>query len=299
MVLKINGVVIDEQAVEEEFSSIKAYHEGLANVCCCHRNDEFRERAREEVVRWVLLNQEAKDRLPRVDRTQLEEAVAAWKQEQYGDMPDAEPVSQADGDGSDGGAELPAYEIALRKQIEQRLRVEGLVATLCEGLVAPTEEEIREYYDTHLELFMTAEEVRASHLIKSMQKAEDREEAFAELRAVRERALSGEDFDELAKAHTDREDKSVDLGFFTQEDLPAEFSLCAFSMRDGEVSPVLVTQYGLHLVKITGRKAAEPRPWEEVKDAAGAMLEQERQAGRVNALVDDLRAKAEVVDEEG
>ncbi len=283
MILRVNGELVDEQAIEGQFASIKAWHEGLANVCCCHRNEEFLDQAREQVVGWVLLNQEARRRLPSVEPARLDQAVAAWKREQYGDMPPAEP---------DGPP--PPYEIALREQIEQHLRVEALVNSVCEGLKPPTDDEVRAYYETNLELFMTPEKVRASHLIKSVQRSETREAAYRELCALRERALAGEDFDALAADHTDREDKQVDLGYFALEDLPAEFALCAFSMRDGEVSPVLMTQYGLHLIRITGREPARPRPFDEVAGEARTLMEQERRAARVGALVERLRASAEV-----
>jgi len=285
--LVINGETIDEAAIEQEFANIKAYHEGLANVCCCDRNEEFRDQAREQVIGWVLLSQEARRQWPKVSPDELDAAVAHWKQQQYGDIPPADP---------DGP--MPAYEVALHQQVEQQLRIEKLVESVCENLSPPTEDQLLAFYRANLELFMTQEQVRASHLIKSPQRSEDREQAYRQLCALRERMLAGEDFDTLAHEHTDREDKAVDLGYFGKEDLPAEFALPAFSMRDGEVSPVLVTPYGLHLLKITGRHKSEPRPFGSVREEARALLEAEGRQKKVSELIERLRQKAQVMEVE-
>ena len=62
MALKVNDEVIDPSLLDQEFSSIKSYYESLAQVSCCERDDEFMGYAKENLIKRVLLAQEAEKR---------------------------------------------------------------------------------------------------------------------------------------------------------------------------------------------------------------------------------------------
>ena len=290
MALVVNGERIDDAVLDGEFSGIKAYFESLGNVSCCERNDEFRGYARENVVARVLLAQEALRSHPPVADDRVDEAIAKLVEEHGGEQ----RFAAAFGAG-------PEQTAVIRRDVETNLRVRTMLERLVASDPAPTDAELRAYYEQHLDAYKTAEEVRASHILKAPSRGEQREAAYQTLRDVRRQLLAGgggdADFDALARGHSDKAADHIDLGFFKRGELAEEFELVAFSMEVGEVSPVFVSPFGFHLVRLTERKPATPRPFEEVRDAVRDHLLQDRQQERTRQLVQELQARAVIEDE--
>src|SRR5688572_10089246 len=287
MGLLINGERIDDAVLDSEFSGIKAYFESLGNVSCCERNDEFRGYARQNIVARVLLSQEALRNHPPVPDAQVDEAIAKLKEEHGGEQ----RFFQSIGAG-------PEQMETIRRDVEVNLRVRRMLEKLSEHDPAPTDAELRAYYEQHLDAYKTLEEVRASHILKAPARGEQREDAYQELREVRAKLLAGEeDFDELAKKHSDKAQDHIDLGFFKRGELAEEFELVAFSMDVGEISPVFASPFGFHLVKVTERKPATAKPFDEVREQVREHLLQDRQQEKTRQLVEELQTRATIEDE--
>ena len=286
MALVVNGERIDDAVLDGEFSGIKAYFESLGNVSCCERNDEFRGYARENVVARVLLAQEALSNHPPVADDKVDEAIAKLIEEHGGEQRFYAAVGAG-----------PEQMALVRRDVELNLRVRAMVEQLAAADPTPGDAELRAYYEAHLDAYRTAEEVRASHVLKAPTRGEQRDAAYQALRDVRRQLLAGGDFDALAREHSDKASDHIDLGFFKRGELAEEFELVAFSMEVGEVSPVFVSPFGFHLVKVTERKPATPKPFEEVRDAVREHLLQDRQQERTRQLVQDLQARAVIEDE--
>jgi len=283
MPLIINGERIDDALLEQEFSAIKAHFESLGNVSCCERDEEFRGYARDNIVARVLLAQEAERCVAALDDGEIDAAVERLKAEHGGD----EQFAAATGFRADQ-AEL------LRQNLHTELRMRRMVERLTAGDPEPTDAELQGYYDAHIDVFMTTEEVRASHILKAPRRGEDREGAYQQLREARERLLEGADFLLVARECSDKPQEETDLGFFKRGELMEEFERVAFSMRVGEVSPIFASPFGLHLVKITDRRPAAPRPFEEVRSEVRERLLQERRESRIRELVEQLKARASI-----
>jgi hypothetical protein len=286
MALIINGERIDDAVLDGEFSGIKAYFESLGNVSCCERNDEFRGYARQNVIARVLLAQEAMRARPPVPDAEIDEAIAKLKEEHGGEQRFFAAI----------GAAAEQMD-TIRRDVELNLRVRKMLEQLSANDPAPTDGELRAYYEKNLDAYKTFEEVRASHILKAPSRGEQREAAYQELRQVRERLLAGEDFDTLAKKHSDKADDHIDLGFFKRGELAEEFELVAFSMNVGEISPVFASPFGFHLVKVTERKPATPKPFDDVREQVREHLLQDRQQENTRKLVEELQANAAIEDE--
>ena len=193
-----------------------------------------------------------------------------------------------------GFTHLPDKDPA-RARMEYRVR--KLVERLVAGDPEPGDGELRDYYEKHIERFKTAEEVRASHILKAS-RGEKRHESYEELRGLRKRLQAGEAIEPLARAHSDKGDEHIDLGFFKRGELAEEFEIVAFSLDVGEVSPVFATPFGYHLIQLTDRKPATPRPFEEVREAVREQLLAERKQEKTRELVKQLEARATVEDME-
>ena len=284
MALIVNSQRIDDAIVESEFSQIKSYFEHLGNVSCCERDPEFRGYARENVIARALLSQQAKRTLPRSTEQQVEEAVAKLVADYGGEVQFFAAT----------GARPDQMDL-VRHDVELELRTKAMIDQLCAD-ISPTEAELREFYERNIQAFMTAEEVRASHILKSPKRGEGRSAAFEELRKLRTELQNGAVFETIAKTNSDKADEHIDLGFFKRGELAEEFETVAFSMEVDEISPVFLSPFGFHLIKLTDRKPSAARPFDEVRSEVEQQLRTDLRDKRTKALIEELK-KSAVVEE--
>ncbi len=140
-----------------------------------------------------------------------------------------------------------------------------------ESQVQPTEEDLQVYYDGHTAEYDVKEQVRARHILFRVNPtATDEEKQAIREKAVdvRKRALDGEDFAELAKAHSEDSTASLggDLGPFGRGIMAAPFEEAAFSLEPGTISDLVETQFGIHIIKTEEKIAARKKTLEEVRD---------------------------------
>jgi parvulin-like peptidyl-prolyl isomerase len=282
----INGQRVEDDVLNAEFSNIKSYFESLGNVSCCERDPEFRGYARENIVARVLLSQEAQRTLPPTPADEVEAALGKLKEEHGGEQRFLMMI----------GATPDQLDL-VRRDLEADLRVRRMIERLTADDPEPTDSELRDYYTQHIDAYKTPEEVRASHILKAS-RGEKRHESYEELRRLRRELQGGADFEALARKHSDKGDEHIDLGFFKRGELAEEFEGVAFSLDVGEISPIFATPFGYHLIKLTDRKPATPRPFDEVKVAVREQLLAERRQDRTRELVKQLRSRATIHDVE-
>ncbi len=283
MSLVINGQTIGDDVIDQEFSAIKAHYESLGSISCCERDGEFRGYARDNITFRALLTQEAQRSIPEPAAEEVTQAFDELKEEHGG------------GDQFYASMGLsPEQDDLIRRDLSLNLQVETLRNDACQSLPAPTESECRGYYDNNIEQFSDEDEVRASHIFKSVRETEKREAIFKALCEVRQQLVDGADFTEIAKRHSDKPEEEIDLGFFKRGELMDEFEVVTFSMKEGEVSPVFSTPHGFHLAKVTERKHGKPKPFEGVRADIEAELVAQRQDAKLQELVDELKKTAKI-----
>ena len=149
--------------------------------------------------------------------------------------------------------------------------------------VSVSEDEVQAYYDTHKDdLFTEEKQVRARHILFSVSE-NDSEEAKADIRTtalgVLERARGGEDFASLAEEFSEDEgtaEQGGDLGFFGRGRMVEPFEDAAFSLDVGQISDLVETTFGFHVIKVDEIRPAEVRPLEDVADqVTETLLERE------------------------
>ncbi len=179
-----------------------------------------------------------------------------------------------------------------------------LVQSLVEQQIRPgvevSDQQVADFYAENPQMFQRPEQVRARHILMSVQQgADDETKADAKTRAAaaRERAVSGEDFAALATELSEGPSapNGGDLGFFSADRMVAPFSEAAFALQPGEISQVVETQFGYHVIKVEERREASTQSLEEVREPLRNALV-ERQVGEgVTSLVEELRSKATIV----
>jgi peptidyl-prolyl cis-trans isomerase C len=191
----------------------------------------------------------------------------------------------------------------IRKQIDIMIN-EYLARTYIQkeilGKIKLTDKDYEEYYNTHKKEFENPEMVRARHILVAVKPNATEEEKKAALKKaedIREKATKGEDFAKLASEYSDdpgSKAKGGDLGFFTAGSMVGKFEQAAFTLKPGEISPVVETEFGYHIIKVEERKAAEQQPYDAVKEQVIAKATQAVQQERLNAFLEKAMKDAKV-----
>jgi peptidyl-prolyl cis-trans isomerase C len=187
-------------------------------------------------------------------------------------------------------------EIGLQKLAE----LEGL------GTADVNEAEALEYYNQNPS-YKIPEQVRASHILITPEKGPGIDPEAADVAAkekaeqLLEQIKAGADFAQLAKENSDcpSASKGGDLGLKRREAWVKPFSDAAFALQPGQVSDVVKTQYGYHIIKVTDRREPSEIPFDNVKENIIQTLKTQKEAELRSRCVELLRKNAEIVYAEG
>ena len=190
-------------------------------------------------------------------------------------------------------------EADLRSQIEQDITIRQFINDTFVDKVTVSEAEIKAYHDNNPQFFTKPEQIRASHILIKVEPQADamqKDRARKALKKVQQKLQTGEDFGALAKEFSQGPSapKGGDLGFFGRGQMVKPFEDKAFAMKTGEVSDIVETQFGYHLIKVTDKKPESTLTFVEVKERLGEHLKQQKVQQEIGAYVEKLRVDAKV-----
>lgn len=184
-------------------------------------------------------------------------------------------------------------EVQFRKELEKGAKVNKLVEQACSGVADPTEDEVAKFYEAHKAEFVVPHQVLCQHiLVKGSDDA-----ALDKIKAIRERIVSGgADFAEEAKKNSDcpSGQEGGSLGWFGRGMMVPEFDKVAFEMKKGEVSGVVSTQFGYHIIYKADEKGGGQQTLVDVHDQVKDLLRHEARGRAMDAFVAELRANAKI-----
>ena len=286
----VNGVEISEEAVSFELDRLVRFY-----------------------MSHSMSMEDVKKNLPKLEEKALEQAIGAKLLLDRSAQLDI-PVSAADIDAEIakvvmqvGGEEnyrkaLAAQNIteeAFRKELEKGARVNKLVEQACSSVPEPTEEEVTACYEARKDEFVTPHEVLCQHIL--VKTAEDdipeaKSAAFEKIRAIRERVVAGGDFAAEAQANSDCPSgaEGGSLGWFGRGMMVPEFDKAAFEMKKGEVSDIVTTQFGYHIIYKADERGGEAKTLIDVHDQLKDLLRHEARGRAMDAFVAELRENATI-----
>ncbi len=143
------------------------------------------------------------------------------------------------------------------------------------------------------------EQVKASHiLVRATQDASDadKESARAKIDELRKRALAGEDFAKLAQENSEDGSayKGGDLDYFRRGMMVQPFEDAAFGLEVGQISDIVETQFGYHIIKLTDKQPSRKLSYEEVEEGLTRFLIDQKKAQKLGQFVTELRNKAKI-----
>jgi len=224
--------------------------------------------AMQRIVDSKLLAQEAKRLEMQPNQERVQQTMTQIEQQAGG----REQLDQALG-------QLGMTYDELQTSVRESDLVQVYIETKIDPRINVTSEELEKFYNDNPEMFQQPEQVHARHiLMKAAADAPEVEKASAQAKAAaaRKRATDGEDFAALATEVSEGPSapQGGDLGFFSRQQMVAPFADAAFALEAGQISDVVETQFGYHVIKVEEKRPASTMSLEEVRQPLEQMLRQ-------------------------
>jgi len=219
----------------------------------------------EKLIEEKLIDQEVKKSGIKVSSKEIEAVLEEVKRRSAGTQEDLEKALALE------GLTLETY----KKQIEKSLQRQKLITWAVKVESKVTENELMDFYQKNIGRYRTNETYRPGHILFVTPKGATPEE-IREIRKkcqnVLEKIKGGEDFGEMALLYSeDASSKNKgELGYFRKGELLPAFEREALRLKVGEMSGIIRTEFGFHIIKLLDRKGADPLPFEEVKEKVKA-----------------------------
>ena len=241
------------------------------------------DKLRQSLTEWVSVSDKELEQEYRRRNDKVKLAVVAFNADRY--RPD---VTASDADvASYFAAHTADFKIPEKRKVKYLLiDVDALRAKVN---VPPAD--VERAYNESIEQYTTPEQVRASHILL---KTEGKDDAAVKAKAedvLKQAKAPGADFAALAKKYSEDDSNAKnggDLDFFGKGRMVPEFDRVAFSMEPGQISDLVKTEYGYHIIKLTDKKAGGTKKLDEVRQQIVDQLAFDRAQTQAATLAEDL-----------
>ena len=280
----VNGQEISAEAVNFELDRLVRFYMGHGMTMAEIRQNlpKLEAKALDQAIgAKLLLDQAARLDIPVTEKDIDAEVARVVQQvggeENYKKALAAQGISEAD----------------FRKELEKGARVNMLVNQACAHVADPTEDEVTAFYEAHKAEYVEPPQVLCQHiLVKGSNDA-----ALDKIKEIRERIVNDKaDFAEEAKKHSDCPSgaQGGSLGWFGRGMMVPEFDKAAFEMKKGEVSGVVTTEFGYHIIYKADERGGGQQTIVDVHDQIKDLLRHEARGKAMDAYVAELREKATI-----
>jgi peptidyl-prolyl cis-trans isomerase C len=251
------------------------------------RRDEVLRGALDQLITYSVLKQEAVSRKFAVSDADVDAQVATM-QKQF--------PTQAEFDKALSARNTTVEQLKADARID--MAINKMMEAEVANAVAATDTDAKDFYDKNPDKFTQPESVRASHILLLTKDADEagKKAARTKIDALLKRAKAGEDFAALAKENSQDGSASQggDLGFFPRGRMVPEFDQAVFALQPGEISEVVGTQFGYHIIKLTEKKEGSTVPFDQVKPQVVEYLSNQKKQQRVDSFIDDAKKRAKI-----
>lgn len=287
-IARVNDQVLMRQDLDREMKLVSLRLSRQGRPVSDAQLKNYEPNIRETLINRTLLLQQSKSEGVDVKESLVTKALSEFRAAFDGEMAYARAL-----------ADMGFSEESLKRQIRDGLAVKALIDDKVTRDISISDPQIRAFYDDNPSLFRQPEQVRASHiLIKVPEDADQakKDEALAAIQALKARIENGENFAVLAMENSDCPSKAKggDLGFFGREQMVKPFSDAAFALQPGQMSDVVETRFGYHLIRVTERREEQTMPFNDVKEAIAKRLRQEQEGKKIDAYIENLKEHADI-----
>lgn len=286
-VATVNGVAIKRSDFEREFFAIKNRF-GMTEKMDAKQEGEIRKTVLEKMIGGELLYQASKKKGIKVEAKAVDAELNQLKKRFPGDKEFKEAIKRSG-----------TSEAELRSQMQQNLAIQRLIDQDFVAKTTITAEEAKDFYEKNKEKFKQPEQVKASHILietKPDAPEADKKAARAKIEGLLKKVKAGEDFAKLAQENSQcpSSSKGGDLGYFAKGQMVPPFETAAFGLKVGEVSGIVETQFGYHIIKVTDKKAESQVAFDTAKDQIMQRMKMAKVQEAVGRYVEELAKGAKI-----
>ena len=280
---RVNG----QPVTKVDFDRLIKNMEAGRGAIPAERRDEVLRGALDQLITYSVLKQEAASRKFAASDADVDAQVASM-QKQF--------PTQAEFDKALSARNTTVEQLKADARID--MAINKMMEAEVAGAVAATDADAQDFYAKNPDKFQQPESVRASHILLMTKDKDEaaKKAAKTKIDELLKRAKAGEDFAALAKANSDDGSASQggDLGPFQRGRMVPEFDKVAFSLKPGEISDVVTTEFGYHIIKLTEKKEASTIPLDQVKPQVLEYLTNQKKQQRVDGFIEDAKKRAKI-----
>ncbi len=244
----VNGSVIKRADFDREMGRVLQRLSRKDKPLSDSQVSEIKKDVLENLINSELLYQESQKHGITVDEVAVNEQLRKLKERFSSEAEFKSALSKAN-----------LSEDTMKSHLKRGMAIQRFIDKQFVQKIEVSDKESKAYYDGHPDLFRQAEQVRASHILIKVDPGADesqKAEARKKMEEIQEKVQKGEDFAALAKEFSEGPSsaRGGDLGYFGRGQMVKPFEEKAFALRTGEVSDIVETQFGYHLIKVMDRK---------------------------------------------
>jgi len=240
------------------------------------------EKLRSSVTDWLAVNDKELEQEYRRRNDKVKLAIVTFTADSF--------RTKATASDADVASYFDAHKIDFKIPEKRKIRYLLIDVDAMRAKVTVPPADVERAYNNQIEQYTTPEQVRASHMLL---KTEGKDDAAVKAKAeeLLKQAKGGADFADLAKKNSEDEASAKnggDLDYFGRGRMVPEFDQAVFAMQPGQISDLVKTQYGYHIIKLVDKKAAATRTLAEVRQQISDQLAYEKAQTQATDLAQKL-----------
>jgi peptidyl-prolyl cis-trans isomerase C len=286
VVARVNGEAISGDELEQ---AVRALESQVGQPVPIERRDQVYRQMMDQLIGYRLLAQASSARGLTVTDGEVDARLGQIRQQ----FPNEQAFLAALG-------QQKMTVDKLRAQTRLQMQVARMIDTEIAPKVSVADKDIGAFYEQNKDKFNEPEAVHVSHILIRLPSAPDagaRAKARAQAADLLKQLKGGADFAVLARQFSQDQGSAAnggDLGFVPKGQTPPAFEKVAFALKPGQLSGVVETQFGYHIVKCMEHRPARQVPLAEASPRISQFLTEQQRQQKTAALVEGLKAKAKV-----
>lgn len=293
--VSVNGTNIMESQLD---AMVRSIIKAKANKIPPQLTEQFRKQIRawvlQELIAEHLLAQEIKEKNITISEADIEDEISAMLAKEGLSKEAFEALLQT------YGTSLQEYKKKVR--VRKRILYKKFFDSVLAGKIKIADQEVAKYYKDNIKQFTVPEQAKVSHILISRggieadsELADAKALVWSKAQRLVAQIKTGADFDKLAKVQEPGR-RGGQLGFFDRDaPLPEKFKEAAFGLNIGQVSNIVETEYGLHIIKLIDRTAATVKDLTQVKQEILRELTQSKEQQLQAEYIEALKASAKII----
>ncbi len=287
-VATVNGVVITQNDFDKEFKGIQNRIASMGKPVKSDQLQALKSDVLESLIDRELLFQESQNNGIKIEEAAINTKLDSIKKQ----FPSNEDFKKA-------LSRMDISEAGLTSQIGRDLAVNQLITKKLADKITVSDKDTKRFYDENPKAFNKPGQIKASHiLIKVDSQADEskKTEARKKIEEIQDKIKKGSDFAVLAKEFSQCPSGAGggDLGFFGRGQMAKPFEAAAFALAPGEVSNIVETSFGYHIIKLAEKKSGEAIAFKDAKDKIKQYLKQLELQKTLDTYTEGLEIKGKV-----